>query len=158
MPADGLDDAVQLVAGWGVVAPQGEHQVDGIEETGQRLGQIGRLVGLERVFQSLLWAGSNTQIYTYIQTYMCVCVCHPRIYYTDTFVYRYRYRYVCVHICTKTHTDIHISTYICTYIDIHVDGCTLPVKVETPLHSISWFFLHFYVNLCCRCKTTDRRW
>lgn len=78
LPADSLDDAVQFVARWRVVTPEGEHQVDGIKKTGQRLGQIGCLVGLERVFQGLLWAVSdtNTHFHTYINAYRDKCTEH----------------------------------------------------------------------------------
>lgn len=59
VPGDGFDDALQLVGGGGVAAPLGEDQVDGVEEAGQRLGQVGRFVGLEGVLQGLLRAGDT---------------------------------------------------------------------------------------------------
>lgn len=60
-PGDGLDDAVQLVSGGGVAPPHGEHQVDGIEEAGEGLGEVGRLKLLQGVLQSLLWAAHTPQ-------------------------------------------------------------------------------------------------
>ena len=37
------------------MAAQREHQVDGIKQARQGLGQVGSLVGLQGVFQGLLW-------------------------------------------------------------------------------------------------------
>lgn len=36
------------------MAAHGEHQVDGVKQAGQGLGQVGRLEGLQAVFQGLL--------------------------------------------------------------------------------------------------------
>lgn len=55
MPADSLDDAVQLVIGGRVAAAHGEHEVDGIKQAREGLGEVGCLVWLQRVLQSLLW-------------------------------------------------------------------------------------------------------
>lgn len=74
MPADGLDDAVQLIVGGRVVAAHREHEVDGIKQARQGLGEVGRLIRLQRVLQSLLWAAHthtqiDTEIYTTVDIY-----------------------------------------------------------------------------------------
>lgn len=56
LPADGLDDAVQLIVGGRVVAAHREHEVDGIKQAREGLGEVGCLIRLQRVLQSLLWA------------------------------------------------------------------------------------------------------
>lgn len=50
LPADGLDDAVQLVVGGRVAAPHGKHQVDGIEEAREGLREVRRFVRLQGIF------------------------------------------------------------------------------------------------------------
>lgn len=55
MPADSLDDAVQLVVGGRVAATHGKNEVDRIEQAREGLREVGRLVRLQRVLQSLLW-------------------------------------------------------------------------------------------------------
>lgn len=56
LPADGLDDAVELVVGGRVAATHREHEVDRIKQAGEGLGEVGCLIWLQRVLQSLLWA------------------------------------------------------------------------------------------------------
>lgn len=67
LPGDGFDDAVQLIVGRRVVAAHGEHEVDGIKQAREGLGEVGCLVWLQRVLQSLLWA-TQTQRDTEPQT------------------------------------------------------------------------------------------
>ncbi len=56
LPADGLDDAVQLIIGGRVTAAHREHEVDGIKQAREGLGEVRRLIRLQRVLQSLLGA------------------------------------------------------------------------------------------------------
>lgn len=67
LPGDGFDDAVQLIVGRWVVAAHREHEVDGIKQAREGLGEVGCLVRLQRVLQSLLWA-TQTQRDTEPQT------------------------------------------------------------------------------------------
>ena len=68
VPADGPDDAVQFVGGGRGLPPHGEHQVDGVKEAGQGLGQVGRLVGQQGVLQGLLWT-THMNTHTHINTH-----------------------------------------------------------------------------------------
>lgn len=67
LPADGLDDAVQLVIGGWVAAAQREHKVDRIKQAREGLGKVGCLVRLQRVLQSLLWAAYTQKMDTKIK-------------------------------------------------------------------------------------------
>lgn len=62
MPADGLDDAVELIVGRRVVAAHWKHEVDGIKQAGEGLGEVGCLIGLQRVLQGFLWAAQRERI------------------------------------------------------------------------------------------------
>lgn len=48
-------DAVQFIIRGGVSAPLWENKVDGVKESGQRLGQVGCFIWLKRILQILLW-------------------------------------------------------------------------------------------------------
>lgn len=62
VPADGLDDAVQLIIGGWVAAAHREHEVDRIKQAREGLGEVGCLVRLQRVLQSLLWAAHTHRL------------------------------------------------------------------------------------------------
>lgn len=56
LPADGLDDAVQLIIRGRIAATHRKHKVDRIKQAREGLGEVGCLIRLQRVLQSLLWA------------------------------------------------------------------------------------------------------
>lgn len=52
-------DALQfIIRGW-VSASLRENKVDGVKESGQRLGQVGCFIWLKRILQILLWTGKK---------------------------------------------------------------------------------------------------
>lgn len=53
-PADGLDDALQLIVGGRVAPAHREHEVDGVKEARERLGQVSCFIRLKRILQGPL--------------------------------------------------------------------------------------------------------
>lgn len=60
-PADGLDNVVHFLRGWGVTVAGGEHQVDGVKQPRQWPGQVGIFELRKSLTKSFLWTEkSNT--------------------------------------------------------------------------------------------------